>query len=61
VAIVDASAATDLAQSVKGSYDDIDSRRSLDELRRLAIDPASFLNGSDASRALELADGLINS
>jgi hypothetical protein len=61
VAVVDASAATDLAQSVKGAFDDIDSRRRLDQLRVSAIDPASIMSGRDAWRALELADGLINS
>lgn len=61
VAIVDASAATDLAQSVNGMFDDIDSRRRLDGLRRSAIDPNSDLSRGDAERALDLADGLINS
>lgn len=61
VAVVDASAAVDLAQTVNGVFDDVDSRRMLDELRVSAIDPASPTSGRDAWRALELADGLINS
>jgi hypothetical protein len=58
VAIVDASAAVDLAQSVAGPMADDDHRR-LDELRRRAIDIDEDVSERDALRALELADAMI--
>jgi MFS family permease len=59
VAIVDASAAVDLAQSVAGPLTDGDDRRQLDELRRRAINADETLGDSDASQALQLADSMI--
>ena len=59
VAIVDASAAVDLAQSVAGPMIDDDQRCRLDDLRRRAIDIDEDVRESDALRALELADAMI--
>jgi hypothetical protein len=59
VAIVDASAAVDLAQSVAGTLDAGDARLDLDELRRQAIDVDQPVREADAMRALELAGTLI--
>jgi len=59
VAIVDASAAVDLAQSVAGPVADGDERCQLDELRQRAIDVDHTLHQSDVVRALELADSMI--
>ncbi len=59
VAIVDASAAVDLAQSVAGSTIDSFERGLLDDLRRRAIDVDESIRESDALRALQLADGMI--
>ena len=59
VAIVDASAAVDLAQSVAGPMIDDDQRCRLDDLRRRAIDIDDDVSESDALRALELADAII--
>jgi hypothetical protein len=59
VAIVDASAAVDLAQSVAGPVSDSDGRCQLDELRRRAIDVDQAVGEPDALRALELADTMI--
>jgi len=59
VAIVDASAAVDLAQSVAGPMIDDDRRCRLDDLRRRAIDVDEDVGESDALRALELADTMI--
>jgi hypothetical protein len=59
VAIVDASAAVDLAQSVAGPTIDDDQRGRLDDLRRRAIDIDQDVRESDAHRALELADAMI--
>jgi hypothetical protein len=60
VAIVDASAAVDLAQSVAGPILVGDDRRLLDDLRRQAIDVDQAVRQSDVLRALQLADSLIN-
>jgi len=59
VAIVDASAAVDLAQSVAGPLVDGDARCRLDELRRRAIDVDQIVQESDVSNALDLADSMI--
>jgi MFS family permease len=59
VAIVDASAAVDLAQSVVGSDIELEKRCELDDLRRCAIDVDRTVTEGDASQALELADGMI--
>jgi MFS family permease len=59
VAIVDASAAVDLAQSVVGDAVDTPERCQLDELRRRAIDTAHVVRETDAVRALKLAEGLL--
>ncbi len=58
VAIVDASAAVDLAQSVAGAMTG-DGRCQLDELRRRAIDIDRTVDEDDALRALGLADSMI--
>jgi MFS family permease len=59
VAIVDAFAAVDLAQSVAGPVADGDQRVQLDELRRRAIDVEATVGEPDALQALQLADALI--
>ncbi len=59
VAIVDASAAVDLAQSVAGPVAQHDQRRLLDDLRRRAIDVDCEVRESDALRALQIADSMI--
>ena len=59
VAIVDASAAVDLAQSVAGPMLDADDRCRLDELRRRAIDIAQDVGERDVIDALRLADSMI--
>ena len=59
VAIVETSAAVDLAQSVLGAVFAVDDRAQLDELRRRAIDPEDVIRESDAVRALKLADGML--
>jgi hypothetical protein len=59
VAIVDAAAAVDLAQSVAGPVADGDERCQLDELRRWAIDVDHDIDGADVARAIEIADSLI--
>ncbi len=59
VAIVDASAAVDLAQSVVGPIAGDDQRCHLDELRRRAIDVDDEIRQSDVLRALQIADSLI--
>ncbi|MBT5864184.1 MAG: MFS transporter [Ilumatobacter sp.] len=61
-AIIDASAAADLAQTVHGPFldDDRDRRILLDELRRAAIDPKRPVLPGDAIRALEAAGGLLD-
>jgi len=61
VAIVDASAAVDLAQSVIGQSVDTDQRRELDELRSAAIDIDHVVGEQEVVRALNLADGIIQS
>ena len=60
VAIVDASAAVDLAQSVTGPFGEDDQRCQLDELRRCAIDIEYDVSDNDALRALELADSMLS-
>ncbi len=59
VAIVDASAAVDLAQSVVGTARDRDARCQLDELRRRAIDVGEAVDQNDALSALRLSDAMI--
>ncbi len=61
-AIIDASAAADLAQTVHGPFldDDWDRRVLLDELRRAAIDPEQAVSTRDAIRALEAVSGLLD-
>ncbi|MGZ0192217.1 MAG: hypothetical protein ACKVG5_07745, partial [Acidimicrobiales bacterium] len=61
-AIIDASAAADLAQTVHGRFldDDWDRRVLLDELRRAAIDPEQDVSTGDAIRALEAVSGLLD-
>jgi hypothetical protein len=59
VAIVDASAAVDLAQSVAGPLVEGADRCRLDELRRRAIDVEQTVHEDDAARAIELADAMI--
>jgi len=61
VAIVDASAAVDLAQSVVGAAVGPEQRCELDDLRRRAIDVDHAVTDSDVERALQLADGMIRS
>jgi hypothetical protein len=60
-AIVDAFAATDLAQSVVGDWSEGLGRADLDELRRAAIDPGTVIGEPEAVRALQIADRLISS
>lgn len=55
-AIVDASAAVDLAQTIVGAQDDVADRFELDALRRQAIDPAADVRERDVLRALALAE-----
>jgi MFS family permease len=59
VAVVDAAAAVDLAQSVVGDVFGTDARRELDDLRRRAIDVACELDQRTAVRAVALADELV--
>lgn len=61
-AIIDASAAADLAQAVHGRFegDDMDRRVLLDDLRRAAIDPEREIFTGDASRALDAVSGLLD-
>jgi len=59
IAIVDASAAVDLAQAA-GSAPSASERCELDGLRRLAIDGDAVVRDSDVDRALHLADVLIS-
>ena len=61
-AIIDASAAADLAQSVHGPFDDEDQERRilLDELRRAAIDIDRPITSTEARRALETVSGLLD-
>ncbi len=61
VAIVDASAAVDLAQSVAGPCSQVDERCQLDGLRRLAIDVDQVVVDSDVLQALRIADSMIRS
>ena len=59
VAIVDASASVDLAQSVAGPMMSDDERCQLDELRRRAIDVDQAVGEPDVLRALQLADAMV--
>lgn len=59
-AIVDASAAADLAQTVRGPFADRQGRVELDEYRRAAIDPAVAVSSWDAIRAIEIANSLLD-
>jgi predicted MFS family arabinose efflux permease len=61
-AIIDASAAADLAQAVHGSFgdDDRDRRVLLDELRRVAIDPGQPVSTREALLAIEAASNLLS-
>lgn len=59
-AIVDASAAADLAQTVFGPFRDRAARVMLDDLRRSAIDPAVDVDREDAVHAIETARSLID-
>jgi hypothetical protein len=59
VAIVEASAAVDLAQSVVGAAIGGEQRCELDDLRRRAIDVEQVVRERDAGQALELADAMI--
>jgi hypothetical protein len=60
VAIVDASAAVDLAQSVAGTTAvTVDDRRHLEALRTAAIDVDQTVTDTDARRALQLAEAII--
>ena len=59
VAIVEASAAVDLAQSVVGSAIGGKHRCELDDLRRRAIDVEQVVGDRDVGQALELADAMI--
>jgi hypothetical protein len=59
VAVVEAAAAVDLAQSVVGDVFTREARCELDELRRRAIDPAQDLTEDDAARAVAIADTLV--
>jgi hypothetical protein len=59
VAIVEASAAVDLAQSVVGAGIGVDERRELDALRCAAIDVDQAIGEPQATEALRLAEGMI--
>jgi hypothetical protein len=59
VAIVDTSAAIDLAQSVVGAIFADEDRRRLEELRRRAIDPDDVIRESDVVTALRLGEGML--
>lgn len=61
-AIIDASAAADLAQTVHGAFsgDDRERRVLLDELRRVAIDPEASVSAADAVSAIEAVSGLLD-
>jgi MFS family permease len=59
VAIVEASAAVDLAQSVVGAGIGVDERRELDALRCAAIDVDQEIGEPEVADALRLAEGMI--
>ena len=59
-AIVDASAAADLAQTVFGPFSDRSTSAALDELRRAAIDPSTEIGAVHAQRAIEAARTLLD-
>ena len=61
VAIVDAAAAIDLAQSVVGPVFASERRCELDDLRRRAIDVDHTVRELDVLRALGLADAMLSS
>ena len=60
-AIIDASAAADLAQTVHGLFDGEDRNRRvlLDDLRAAAIDPGTSITAQDAESAIEAASHLL--
>lgn len=60
VAILDASAAVDLAQSVVGPPADAAARCELDELRQLAIDPDADIADLHVLRSLHLAERIVS-
>lgn len=60
VAIVDASAAADLAHSVAGPPSDIAARCELDDLRRLAVDTDAAVADHDVARAMQLAERMVS-
>lgn len=60
VAILDASAAADLAQSVAGPPAEATWRCELDDLRRLALDTDAIVVERDVLRALQLADQMVS-
>jgi MFS family permease len=60
VAILEASAAADLAGAVIGRPADDDARTELDELRRRALDHDGDLEDGDVRRAMQLADRIVN-
>jgi MFS family permease len=60
-AIIDASAAADLAQTIGGPFPDRDARVLLDELRRMAIDPNTDVRSHEAVCAIEAANTLLDS
>jgi len=61
VAIVEAAAAIDLAQSVAGPVFGSERRCELDDLRRRAIDVDDTVRELDVVRALGLADAMLSS
>jgi hypothetical protein len=61
-AIIDASAAADLAQAVHGPFgdEDRDRRLLLNDLRRAAIDPEQPISTREAMLAIEAASNLLD-
>ena len=61
-AIIDASAAVDLAQAIHGPFGgaDQDRRTVLDRLRHIAIDPGREVSANEAMMAIEAASGLLH-
>jgi hypothetical protein len=61
-AVIDASAAADLAQTVHGQFadEDLDRRVLLDELRRVAIDPGQPISRREATLAIDAASNLLD-
>lgn len=60
VAVIEGSAAADLASSVGERVVDVDARHELDDLRRRAVHRDAPLTERDAVRALQLADLLVS-